>query len=286
MQIIDNQKNFDEICKKLANKPVIYIDTEFDRRKTYYAKLCLVQIASKEDRIIIDILLIDDLTALKNLLANNKVLKVFHAPEQDFDIFFHLFHKLPVNVFDTQLAAGVVGMEDVIGYSRLCKMLLNVNIDKTMQQANWQGRPLSNELINYAIKDVEYLIPLHRELSKTISDRNLWDTYISRSKKLLNVNNYKICPENFIKKMYLNAPPPPDKFKDKLLQFVLLREECAQDADLPRSFCISDKNLIQLCKNLPTNEKELSRLYVKGKMVSKKKYILKIFELCSFFKNS
>ena len=282
MQIIDNQKKFDEICKKLANEPVIYMDTEFYRRKTYYAKLCLVQIASKEDRIIIDILLIDDLTPLKDLLANNEVLKVFHAPEQDFDIFFHLFRKLPVNVFDTQLAAGVVGMEDVMGYSRLCKALLNINIDKTMQQANWQERPLSNELIDYAIKDVEYLIPLHRELLKTISDRNLWDTYISRSKKLLSVNNYKIRPEKFMKRMYLNGHP--DEFKDRLLQFVMLREECAQDADLPRSFCISDKDLVQVCENLPTNEKELSRLYVRGKMVSKQKYKLKIFELCSGFK--
>jgi ribonuclease D len=282
MQIVDNQKEFNALCAELSNEKVIYMDTEFYRRKTYYAKLCLVQIASQDARIIIDILAIDDLVALKQLLINRRVLKVFHAPEQDFDIFFHLFHVVPVNVFDTQIAASVAGIQGIIGYGRLCKVLLNINIDKTMQRADWQMRPLSNKLIDYALKDVEYLMPLHRSLSQIISDRKLWDAYVVRSQKLLDIGNYKTSPKKLMKRIY--ARDTSDYFQDKLQQFVLLREACAQDIDVPRKFCISDQDLILLCKKLPINDRELSKLYVSGKMLSKKKYKLQVFELCSAFK--
>ena len=205
MQIIDNQEKFNNICKKLASEPVIFMDTEFHRRITYYAKLSVVQIASKEDKVIIDILAVTDLTALKELLLNQEVLKVFHAPLQDFEIFLNIFGKLPNNIFDTQIAAGVIGLDDVMGYSRLCQAMLNINLDKTMQKANWLERPLSKKLLDYAIKDVEYLIPLYRDLSRTISERNLWDTYKTRSQKLLDVNSYKQTPERIMKKMRLQG---------------------------------------------------------------------------------
>ena len=279
MQIIDNQKDFDEICKKLQSQQVLFMDTEFHRRRTYYARLSIVQIACMEDKIIIDALSGINIMGLKNILANENIVKVFHAPDQDFDIFFHLFGELPKNIFDTQIAAGVIGLDDVMGYGRLCKALLHINLDKTMQKANWLLRPLAKELLDYAIKDVEYLIPLHRELSKTMTDRNLWDTYKTRSQKLLDINNYKPRPERIMKKMNLQGRS--DQFCKNLLHFIQLREECAQELDIPRNFCASDRELIQVCESLPMTEQALFKLQIQGQPIAKKKFKNRLLDLCA-----
>jgi ribonuclease D len=278
MRIISDQKEFEVLCGELAHESIIFMDTEFCRRRTYYAKLSLVQIATKEQKIIVDALAIQDISPLKALLINEKICKVFHAPDQDFDIFLHLFGKLPINVFDTQIAAGVIGLEEVMGYGRLCKAMLNINLDKTMQKANWLERPLLEELTEYAIKDVEYLIPLHRELSNTITSRNLWETYKARSQKLLDPDAYKINPEKFIKKLGLQDRPK--LFKEIFSHFLMLREECAQKVDLPRGYCISDQDLIRICETLPTTDRDLIKLQIERLPLTRKPFKDKLFELC------
>jgi ribonuclease D len=282
MKIIDNQKDFDAACEKLLCQDALFMDTEFHRRQTYYARLSIVQIASKEDQIIIDVLSGIDISGLKAILASESIVKVFHAPEQDFDIFFNLFNELPKNIFDTQTAAGVIGLDDIMGYGRLCKELLHVNLDKTMQTANWLVRPLVKELLDYAIKDVEYLIPLYRELSRTMTDRKLWDTYETRSAKLLNINNYKPRPEKIMKK--INLREHSKSFQNKLLHLIQLREECAQELDIPRGFAASDYNLVRVCELLPTTEKDLLRLRISGKPLVKNKFKEKLLDLCAALK--
>jgi len=279
MQIIDNQKDFDTACEKLLDQDALFMDTEFHRRRTYYARLSIVQIASREDQMIIDVLSGIDISGLKAILANENIVKVFHAPEQDFDIFFHLFNELPKNIFDTQTAAGVIGLDDIMGYGRLCKELLHVNLDKSMQKANWLVRPLVKELLDYAIKDVEYLIPLHRELSRTMTDRKLWDTYKTRSAKLVDVTNYKPRPEKIMKKM--NLRERSTSFQNKLLHLIQLREECAQEFDIPRSFAASDYDLVQVCELLPTTEKALLRLQISGQPLVKNKFKERLLDLCA-----
>ncbi|MDG1436890.1 MAG: ribonuclease D [Rickettsiaceae bacterium] len=279
MQIIDNQKDFDATCKNLLDQKVIYMDTEFHRKRTYYAKLSIIQIASGSDQIIIDVLSGIDISGLKTIIANENIVKVFHAPGQDFDIFLHLFGELPKNVFDTQTAAGVVGLDDIMGYGRLCKELLHINLDKTMQKANWLTRPLRKELLDYAIKDVEYLVPLYRELSKTMTDRKLWDTFKARSQKLIDAKNYKPRPEKIMKKMNLYGKS--ENFQNRLLQFIQLREECAQQLDIPRGFCADDNDLIQLCELLPTTDKALYRLSIASQPIAKNKFKDKVLNLCA-----
>ena len=279
MQIINNQAELDEICEKLSQEPVIFMDTEFHRRKTYYAILSIVQIAAADYRIIIDARADLKLDGLKDLLLNKDIIKVFHAAEQDFDIFFHSFGKLPINVFDTQIAAGVIGMDNIMGYGRLCKTMLNINLDKTLQKANWLDRPLLKPQLEYAIKDVEYLIPLYRNLSHEIASRKLWDTYNSRCTKLLDPQNYKIQPERLLKK--INLYERNEKFKERMMYFLTLREECAMENDIPRNHCASDYELIELCEKLPINDKELYRLSVQRQPLAKQKFKTKLFELCA-----
>lgn len=279
MKLIDNQKDFDQICKKFSSEKLLYIDTEFSRRRTYYAKLSIVQIASKSDKVIIDKLSGINIAALKSLLADENIIKVFHAPEQDFDIFFQLFNELPKNVFDTQIAAGVAGLNYVMGYGNLCRELLNINLDKTMQTANWLARPLTKSLIDYAIKDVEYLIPLHRVLSTTITDRNLWDAYNAQSQKLLDTNTYIPCPKRIMKRM--KTQTHSKTFQQNLLHLIALREECSQKLDIPRSFSMPDQDLLKVCQILPTTMKELSKLRLQGKLLTKIKFTEKLLSLCS-----
>lgn len=281
MQLIDNQEKFDEICVKLRDKKVIFMDTEFYRRRTYFAKLSLVQVATDRDRFIFDMLAFDDHSALGDLLQDEQVVKVFHAPDQDFDIFYHLFGVLPKNVFDTQIAAGVVGMDSVMGYARLCKKLLNIELDKSMQTANWLKRPLERRLLEYAIKDVDYLIPLYRSLYKEIDDRNLWGTYETRSAKILDINSYKFSSKKALKKMYIRDRGP--EFERILESFLTLREECARQHDLPRNFCASDEELIKLSTKLPQNSAELARIGLQGKPMFQRNYKNKVLDLCNGF---
>ena len=279
MQLIDTQKEFNNFCKKLKDHNAIFMDTEFYRRKTYFAKLSIVQIATKDDRVILDMLAVDDYSELKELLANKNVLKVFHAPDQDFDIFYNLFGELPENIFDTQIAAGVIGMDSVMGYARLCKAMLNIDLDKTMQTANWLERPLKKELLEYAIKDVDYLIPLYRDLSKAINGRKLWDTYYSRSEKLTDSETYRFSPEKLLKKLTLRGKN--SEFRDMLMHFLELREKCAIKNNLPRNFCATDGELVQLCEKLPRNRAELSRIGMHGKALTRGAFKDKLLDLCS-----
>lgn len=278
MQIINNQEDFEEICKELSDETILFVDTEFCRRKTYYAVLSIIQVASEKHRIIIDALSGINISSFEEVLSNKKITKVFHSPDQDLDIFYHLFGRLPNNVFDTQIAAGVIGLDSKMGYARLCKTLLHINLDKTMQKADWLKRPLSKESLGYAIKDVEYLIPLYREISKEIGARNLWDTYNVRSAQLLDEKNYKMQPDKIIKKM--NLYKTSNHLKENLVHFIELRENCAKELDIPRGYCASDRDLIEICNKLPTTEGELRALYIQNKLTTRKKFKDELLELC------
>jgi len=284
MQVVSTQEDFDKICEELSKEKILFIDTEFCRRRTYYAILSVIQIASQNHEVVIDVLSDINIKSLNGIFSNEKIIKVLHSADQDFDIFYHMFGKLPKNVFDTQIAAGVVGLDAGIGYARLCKTLLHINIDKTLQKADWLKRPLEKNLLNYAIKDVEYLVTLHRELSKTITERNLWDTYELRSKKLLSEESYKTQPEKIMKRM--NLYKISDHIKKNLSHFIELREECAKELDIPRGYCASDRDLIEICEKLPTTDRVLLNLRIQNKLITKRKFKDKLLELCSGLKET
>jgi ribonuclease D len=183
-----------------------------------------------------------------------------------------------VNVFATQIAAGVCGLDDIMGYGRLCKQLLNVEVDKTLQKANWLQRPLSKDLMNYALKDIEYLPALYRELSHNIDSRKLWDAYFARSAKLTDKQNYKVQPDKILDKMRLSDESK--EFQSRLKDLILFREECAQTLNIPRGFCASDSDLINIARTLPTNDLEFSKLRIQNSMVVKRNFKDKLFELC------
>ena len=284
MKLINQQKEFNYYCKYLQDQSIIFMDTEFYRQKTYSTKLSIVQIATKKnDRIILDMLVIKDYSIFKDLLINKKILKVFHASDQDFNIFYNLFGILPNNTFDTQIAASVIGMNNIIGYASLCKKMLNINLDKTLQKANWLQRPLSKHLLDYAIKDVNYLIPLYNSLSNIMNKRKLWNMYYIKSKKSFNMSTYKLSPKRLLKK-FRSLSNKSSRFQDILMNFLILREKCAVINNIPRTFCASDEELIRLCEVLPINNLELSTINIYGKALVSNNFKKELFNLCKILK--
>lgn len=286
MKLINRQTDLDRICLDLQSEKVIAVDTEFERRRTYFARLSIIQLmTSRGEAIIIDALSGINLAPFDQILRNREILKILHSPEQDFDIFYHLFGHLPLNIFDTQLAARIcnVGI-DLISYSNLCQQLLGASVDKSLQQANWLNRPLSHKLLEYAVRDTEFLIPLYNILSDKLDKQDKLTEYRLELCRLLDIANYQASIDKIIKKMRILDKS--ESFENKLYMLTDFREECARILDIPRSHCATDRDLIRLCRTLPTSNQELRKLTLERRRITDSRFKNKLFELCQGLKNS
>ena len=280
--LINSQEKLDLLCAKLEQEKTIALDTEFVRRTTYYAKLSLIQIAESNGNIsIIDVNNLD-LTPFKNLLLNEKVLKILHAALQDFENFYNLFKAMPVNVFDTQIAARFCGFRRATSYAELCREIAHNEIDKTYQAADWLARPISNEVLAYAAKDVEHLHEIYHYLSEKISDKEQYNDALN--KELLDPDLYKLRPERAWKKVKSNQQHRYDY--DAMRALAAFREECAASLDIPRGFFITDDDLVRICRFLPTSVAELSIHKQKTNWITTDKYRNKLLDLCAALKDS
>ena len=153
---ITSNEQLADLCQRLKSAETLALDTEFIREKTYYPRLCLIQIASTEVVACIDPLSISEMQPLWDLLLNQDCLKVLHAARQDLEIFHHLLGEIPQPVFDTQLVATVLGYGEQIGYGNLIKKVLNIDLNKGHARTDWLQRPLSPEQLDYAADDVRY----------------------------------------------------------------------------------------------------------------------------------
>ena len=167
MYVTDTQ-GLAELVKKLRKAHVVAIDTEFMRERTYFARLCLIQLASDDVAAIVDPLTIDDLSSLGALMTDPKVVKVFHAGSQDLEIFFRLLGKATAPVFDSQVAATLAGFPQQVGYGALVKEMLGVSLDKGDTYTDWARRPLSDTQVEYALNDVRYLPEMYRRLTSEL----------------------------------------------------------------------------------------------------------------------
>eukprot|EP00392_Amoebophrya_sp_AT5.2_P006255 g6265.t1 len=220
--LVNDQAQFDGICQRiLQTKTNVYLDTEFVRKgRTFHAVLSLIQIGAEipndpngSIRAVVDAFLVKDLTLFGQILADHEILKVLHAPSEDFRIFLHLFQALPKNVFDTQCAAavsdvipGAGGNGNCIGYGKLCKAVLDIDVDKSMQNTDWERRPLTSRHLDYAILDVEYLIPLERILGQRLSQSGMWSKYlVELASTVMKPEAYKPQPEKLVRRMCQNT---------------------------------------------------------------------------------
>ena len=178
MRIVETTEELKVLCQDLNKQKFITVDTEFVREKTYFPDLCLIQIGWTDDAAIIDPLAKDiDLSSFFDVLTNQNVLKVFHSGRQDIEIFYNLSGKLPSPIFDTQIAAMACGFGVSVAYDTLVRVITGVELDKSSRLTDWTKRPLQKKQLEYALRDVTFLIPCYEFLDKYLQENNVIEVH-------------------------------------------------------------------------------------------------------------
>ena len=164
------------LCEKLKTCEVLALDTEFVRERTYFHRLGLIQVAGDDVCAAIDPILISDLSPFLDIIRNPKVIKIFHASRQDLEILVRLTGEVITPVFDTQVAAALVGWGSQISFAKIVQKVLNKKIQKTETYTDWCRRPLSQSQIDYALDDARFLLPVYKKLIQVLTkmDRLSW----------------------------------------------------------------------------------------------------------------
>jgi len=257
MSMITKTDDLAALCKTLAAQPFLTIDTEFLRDKTYYPKLCLVQLAGPGvDAVAVDPLVETlDLQPLVDLVENEKILKVFHAARQDLVIFYHLSGKIPHPIFDTQVAAMVCGYGDQIGYNNIVQDICGVGIDKGAQFTDWSRRPLSGKQMSYALDDVIHLRDVYLHLAAELENRGRTGWVYEEMEILRSPSTYENHPEDAWQRIKIKSAKP--KAMAVLKEIAAWREREAQRRDIPRARVLRDETLADIATHQPANEKDL-----------------------------
>ena len=257
MKLITTTDELAAFCKPLADAEFVTVDTEFMRERTYWPKLCLAQVAGPEDAAAIDALADGiDLSPLDELMANPKVLKVFHAARQDLEIFYLRMNSVPQPLFDTQVAAMVCGHGEAASYESLATKLAKARIDKSSRFTDWSRRPLSERQITYALSDVTHLRVVYEKLLRQLekSGRLPW---ISEEMAVLNdPGTYRADPELAWRRLKPRGAPP--RLLGMLKEIAAWRERTAQRIDIPRQRLLRDEQLLEIASHAPKTIGELA----------------------------
>jgi ribonuclease D len=236
----------------------ITVDTEFMRDRTYWPVLCLVQIAGPEDAAVIDTLAPGiDLAPLFKLLADPKVLKVFHAARQDVEIFFHLTGQIPTPIVDTQVAAMVCGFGDAVSYENLAGKLAGARIDKSSRFTDWSHRPLTERQLHYALSDVTHLRPAYEKLARRMEKTGRTEWVAEEMAILTDPETYRLEPREAWHRLKPRSDKP--RFLALLREVATWREEEAQRRDQPRNRIAKDETLTEIAAHAPITPEELAR---------------------------
>ncbi len=241
-----NKNQLKQFYKKCQKDKLIGIDTEFYRVDTYYPKLCLIQLANNNESIFLDPITQElDYKLLKKLLFNTRIKKIFHAARQDIEIFFNIYKKIPLPVYDIQIYLEQLGYNHSVSYAKACKDLLNVEISKSNQFIDWRVRPLDSSKIQYALNDVKYLIPIFNIIKKKLKIKNLKQIRF-KHQKIININIYAKKIDNAWEKFKFQ---PCNKYElNKLKKYSRLREEIAIQKNVPVRRVATDKEIKLICK--------------------------------------
>ena len=259
MTLITTTADLTAACGRLSQHAVITIDTEFLRETTYYPLLCLIQLASADEAVVIDPLAQGiDLAPFFDLMSNEKVLKVFHAARQDIEIVWHRAHIVPHPVFDTQVAAMVLGYGDSIAYDQLVERITGHRLDKTHRFTDWSQRPLTDEQMTYAIADVTHLRDVFVSLDADLKKRGRSEWVSEEMEVLTSPDTYDIQPDRAWERLRTRVRKP--KELAVLMEVAAWREREAQGRDVPRSRVLKDDAIGDIATHAPTTLERLARL--------------------------
>jgi ribonuclease D len=259
MNLLTTSAEVATLCAELAREPYVAVDTEFMRDRTYWPKLCLVQLAGAKRQAAIDPLAKGiDLAPLFALMANPQVLKVFHAARQDIEIFHRMTGAVPTPLFDTQLAAMVCGYGEEVGYETLVGQIAKGRVDKSSRFTDWARRPLSAQQLNYALGDVIHLRVIYERLKRQLEQTGRTEWVAQELADLTNPATYNPPIEDAWKRIKVRSRDP--RFLAVLRALAAWREGEAQRRDVPRNRIVRDDLLLEIAANRPTSVEELSKL--------------------------
>lgn len=259
MDLITTTSQLAAVCDRLAKHSVVTVDTEFLRETTYYPLLCVIQLASSEDAVVIDALASGiDLKSFFDLMANESVLKVFHAARQDIEIIWHRANIVPHPVFDTQVAAMVLGYGDSIAYDALVERITGHRPDKTHRFTDWSRRPLTEDQAAYALADVTYLRDVFAALDADLKKRGRNDWVSEEMEILTSPKTYDFHPERAWERLKTRVRKP--KELAILMEVAAWRESEAQSRDVPRSRILKDDAIGDIATHAPSTLEKLANL--------------------------
>ncbi len=256
---IQNEQQLIELCTQLAQSPWLALDTEFVREKTYYPQFCLLQISNGEIAATVDPIQIQELQPLLDLLYDDAIIKVFHAGYQDLEIFYNLWGRLPTPLFDTQLAASLLGLGDQVGYGNLVEQLLNHTLEKGHSRTDWSRRPLDEAQLRYALDDVIYLGDIYLKLTGMLQSQGREGWLQDDFDQLADPDTYRNPPQEAWKRI-------KGRQQLKGVQLAVLqalaawREQEAQQANRPKRWILKDEVLTDLARRQPKGLEQMGKI--------------------------
>jgi len=262
MITITTTETLAEYCTQARQHDYVTIDTEFLRERTYYSKLCLIQLAmpgtDASNAVLVDPLVEGlSLEPLYELFRDTSVVKVFHAARQDLEIFFVDAQVFPEPLFDTQVAAMVCGFGEQVGYETLVKKIAREQVDKSSRFTDWSRRPLTDAQKIYAIGDVTHLRQVYEFLAKKLEENNRSHWVQEELGILTNPDTYIIKPIDAWKRVKTRTSTA--KFMAVVQMLAAFREEYAQSRNVPRNRVYKDDALVELASNKPKTMEDLNR---------------------------
>jgi ribonuclease D len=259
MHMITTTAALAEACARLAQHPFVTVDTEFLRDSTYYPKLCLLQMASPDEALLVDPLAEGlDLQPFFALMADANVVKVFHAARQDLEIVWTLGRMLPSPLFDTQIAAMVCGYGDSVGYEQLVNDFAKARVDKSSRFTDWSRRPLSEAQLAYALSDVTHLRVVYQGLQAELEQTGRTSWLAEEMAVLSTPGTYETQPRDAWLRLRGRVRKPRELAV--LIELAAWRESEAQSRDVPRQRVMKDDALLDIVQRAPRDEQALSEL--------------------------
>ncbi len=246
VQTIDSNAALLALCGELQAKPLIALDTEFIRVSTFFPKPGLIQLYDGEQFALIDPLGIDQWQPFSALLENQNIVKIFHACSEDIELLYHTTGAEACNVFDTQVAAALVGMDYSMGYQRLVSALIGIDLPKVGSRSDWLKRPLSEEQIHYALDDVRYLPDMYQLLATKLNEASLEDAMTQEYEQVM----VQVLDREFAqayKRVSLAWQLKGDQF-GRLKALATFREKLMRRLDLPRKHIATNDALMLLAQ--------------------------------------
>lgn len=259
-QLINTQLEIDNVCRRLSGEDVIGVDTEFLRVKTYYPKLALVQISSSTGIYCIDPLVqglrFDDIW---KILGDSNVEKVMHAARQDIEVLLHTANVMPMPLFDTQIAASLLGYTEQVGYAGLVQSEFGEMLPKSSQRTDWTRRPLSQAQLGYAENDVRFLLPLHERLTERLQEMGRLEWAREDFERVLDPGLYDSEPAEAYRRLGRGVNLKTHA-QHRLKRLCAWRERTARSRDLPRNWVVDNETLVSIANAAPCTVEELQRI--------------------------